>query len=287
VAGHTAPPRSPRHPLVPPVPPGYNPANSNPEGPATHTTRPHPDPRAHRPHPLKPGDHRRLAQPDDGSESTPIERGHFNRRADLNGDGQIDADDMALLQAELGQQHPTADWHVRTPRFMSFRNAELVPPAAVVALCPFGHQGLMHDEELAPGGSAPGAGGGLIHNRARTLHPGVGRFMQRDPLNQNMAGGGYQDGMSLYQPLERNPLIQQDPTGTFSCRCGQEVGHKLRAGLREMNKWWHSPANKSHYRQICGIARGYRGNSSWDIDELLPYNFGMYYSGGICLNMMN
>lgn len=44
----------------------------------------------------------------------------------------------------------------------------------------FGHQGLQHDEEL-----------GLIHNRARTLHPRLGRFMQRDPL-------GYLDGMSLY-----------------------------------------------------------------------------------------
>ena len=44
----------------------------------------------------------------------------------------------------------------------------------------FGHQGLLHDEAT-----------GLIYNRARYLHPGLGRFMQRDPL-------GYVDGMSVY-----------------------------------------------------------------------------------------
>jgi RHS repeat-associated protein len=42
-----------------------------------------------------------------------------------------------------------------------------------------GHQGLYHDAET-----------GLIYNRARMLHPFIGRFMQRDPL-------GYIDGMSL------------------------------------------------------------------------------------------
>jgi len=47
-----------------------------------------------------------------------------------------------------------------------------------------GHQGLFHDESL-------GTNGGLIHNRARTLHPRIGRFLQRDPL-------GYVDGMSTY-----------------------------------------------------------------------------------------
>ena len=45
----------------------------------------------------------------------------------------------------------------------------------------FGHQGLYHDEES-----------GLIYNRARELHPTLGRFMQRDPL-------GYVDGGSLYE----------------------------------------------------------------------------------------
>jgi RHS repeat-associated protein len=51
-------------------------------------------------------------------------------------------------------------------------------------ICEIGHQGLMHDEETD-----------LIYNRARMLHPILGRFIQRDPL-------GYVDGMSLY-PLGR------------------------------------------------------------------------------------
>jgi hypothetical protein len=56
-------------------------------------------------------------------------------------------------------------------------------------LCDVGHQvgacgdspgrGLLHDKEF-----------GLIHNRARTLHPRLGRFLQRDPM-------GHVDGMSL------------------------------------------------------------------------------------------
>jgi len=44
-----------------------------------------------------------------------------------------------------------------------------------------GHQGLFHDSET-----------GLIYNRARFLHPNLGRFMQRDPL-------GYVDGMNVYE----------------------------------------------------------------------------------------
>jgi RHS repeat-associated protein len=48
-------------------------------------------------------------------------------------------------------------------------------------ICEIGHQGLMHDEETD-----------LIYNRARMLHPILGRFIQRDPL-------GYVDGLSLYQ----------------------------------------------------------------------------------------
>ncbi len=60
----------------------------------------------------------------------------------------------------------------------------------------YGHQGLMHDEAT-----------GLIHNRARTLHPRLGRFIQRDPL-------GYIDGMSMYQYVRSNSLKYLDSSGT-------------------------------------------------------------------------
>ena len=67
-----------------------------------------------------------------------------------------------------------------------------------------GHQGLHHDGA---------AGAGLIYNRARMLHPALGRFVQRDPINQDEPGGGYQDGMSLYQYLRSNVHIWNDPSG--------------------------------------------------------------------------
>jgi RHS repeat-associated protein len=63
------------------------------------------------------------------------------------------------------------------------------------ASCQYGHQGLLHDEET-----------GLVYNRARMLHPGLGRFVQRDSI-------GYQYGMSLYQYLRSNPLTSSDPWG--------------------------------------------------------------------------
>jgi RHS repeat-associated protein len=62
-------------------------------------------------------------------------------------------------------------------------------------LCEFGHQGLMHDEEIE-----------LIYNRARELNPVLGRFMQRDPL-------GYVDGMSLYGNNRFNPINYRDSLG--------------------------------------------------------------------------
>lgn len=59
-----------------------------------------------------------------------------------------------------------------------------------------GHQGLMHDPT------------GLVYNRARMLHPLLGRFTQRDPL-------GYVDGMSLYAGYH---LMSWglDPSGMYS-----------------------------------------------------------------------
>ncbi len=57
------------------------------------------------------------------------------------------------------------------------------------------HQGLLHDEET-----------GLVYNRARMLHPRLGRFMQRDPL-------GYVDGFNLYEYVRSSPLGFVDPLG--------------------------------------------------------------------------
>jgi len=63
-------------------------------------------------------------------------------------------------------------------------------------LCEFGHQGLIHDDES-----------GLVFNRARTLHPGLGRFMQNDPM-------GYVDGLSRYTYQRNRSPASLDPGGT-------------------------------------------------------------------------
>ena len=73
-------------------------------------------------------------------------------------------------------------------------------------LNPLGHQGLLHEEEL-------GVGGGLIQNRHRVLHSDLVRFMQRDPYRNNMAGGGYQDGLNVYQYVRASPTKFTDPYG--------------------------------------------------------------------------
>jgi RHS repeat-associated protein len=62
----------------------------------------------------------------------------------------------------------------------------------------FGHQGLMHDEET-----------GLVYNRERYLHSGLGRFMLRDPAE-------YVDGLNLYETEQCSPVDQLDPTGLVS-----------------------------------------------------------------------
>ena len=88
-----------------------------------------------------------------------------------------------------------------------------------------GHQGLYLDFESW-----------LIHNRARTYNPELGRFMQRDPdqtvllltvavrrnaqtqeVFASLAGPpSFVDGANLYQYLQSNPLRFNDPRGTFS-----------------------------------------------------------------------
>ena len=47
---------------------------------------------------------------------------------------------------------------------------------------------------------------GLYHYRARTLHPGLGRFMQHDPLL-------YADAMGLYHYVSNMPTMMVDPWG--------------------------------------------------------------------------
>jgi RHS repeat-associated protein len=72
---------------------------------------------------------------------------------------------------------------------------------------------------------------GLYCARYRYYEPPLGRWLTRDPFNQNMPGGGYQDGMNLYQYVRSAPLMAIDPTG----RVTEE---EARATLEEQIEDW-------------------------------------------------
>ncbi len=50
---------------------------------------------------------------------------------------------------------------------------------------------------------------GLYYYRTRTMHPGIGRFMQKDPT-------GYIDGMNDYAYVGNSPVMYIDPSGLFT-----------------------------------------------------------------------
>ena len=50
------------------------------------------------------------------------------------------------------------------------------------------------------------SGFGLYHYKARAYHPGMGRFLQPDPI-------GYGDGMNMYAYVGNDPINFRDPTG--------------------------------------------------------------------------
>ncbi|QQE14014.1 RHS repeat-associated core domain-containing protein [Planctomycetota bacterium] len=105
------------------------------------------------------------------------------------------------------EQQKKSDPKLTTPAFRSQPTRGDGYINYIVSLNEFGHQGLMHDENLV------GIRGGLIYNRARMLNPAIGRFMQRDPL-------GYIDGISTYQYLKSSPVLSVDPYGLSQCKPG-------------------------------------------------------------------
>jgi RHS repeat-associated protein len=65
----------------------------------------------------------------------------------------------------------------------------------------------------------------IQYSRARYYDYETGRWYQRDPLNQDKPGGGYHDGMGLYEYVKNNPIITGDPLGLFMPPWGMPPGH--------------------------------------------------------------
>jgi len=132
---------------------------------------------------------------------------------------------------------------VMNPTLESFRtDGQCASTGGYGSLCDIGHQGLLHDKEFGP------AATGLVHNRARTLNPTLGRFMQRDPGRSiagisslrlvagrrtgNMRVGAsirqYADGLSLCQYIGSHPMGATDPMGEEVVIDPRGVGSKIR-----------------------------------------------------------
>lgn len=82
---------------------------------------------------------------------------------------------------------------------------------------------------------------GLYHYRARSLHPGLGRFMQQDPLL-------YVDAMGLYHYVGNMPTRMVDPWGedTFSSMLGGSYGDEASQyyadRITKMDRGWYNPS---------------------------------------------
>jgi RHS repeat-associated protein len=171
-------------------------------------------------------------------------------RADLNGDGVVSSADLvAFDEADSGPNEGASIADVRGQGYLSEDAREediqeriglsvaddpLVMHSRLESfrtdsqrtysgsyggygsLCDIGHQGLLHDKEFGP------AATGLVHNRARTLNPHLGRFNQRDPMDSEQPRGGYHDGMNLYQYASASPVDTSDPTG-LKCLVGGQL----------------------------------------------------------------
>ncbi|MBZ0165423.1 MAG: hypothetical protein K8I00_01360, partial [Candidatus Omnitrophica bacterium] len=76
---------------------------------------------------------------------------------------------------------------------------------------------------------------GVYHYRRRAYDPGIGRFLQRDPL-------GYWDSMNLYEYVMSNPVNMVDPFGTNywvvkliegGIKVGRKVGFEAAKKIRQ------------------------------------------------------
>jgi len=73
----------------------------------------------------------------------------------------------------------------------------------------------------------------LYHYKARAYHPGLGRFLQTDPI-------GYDDGMNMYAYVGNDPVNGTDPTGMLCEGTGEKSKctiDQVNIGSRKESNW--------------------------------------------------
>ncbi len=143
--------------------------------------------------------------------------------ADLTGDGAVNDDDRAAMNAALNESIGDQDYNVdadvtRTGR-VTMTDAAHTGTSQYKAALPkgdlsgaaasggggwntIGYCGYVFNPEVP----TTGGGGGLYTVRFRHYDAEIGRWLERDPL-------GYVDGMNLYGYVMGSPLVFSDPFG--------------------------------------------------------------------------
>ncbi|MCQ8130829.1 RHS repeat-associated core domain-containing protein, partial [Methylomonas rivi] len=105
---------------------------------------------------------------------------------------------------------------------------------------------------------------GLIHYRARSYDPGLGRFAQRDPA-------GFADGINPYAYVGNNPVSFSDPLGLSKAR-PSVVAPSAFAGVQQLSSYANSALNAvtpgSHALQQTALnyqAGNYKNAAIWGI----------------------
>ena len=139
---------------------------------------------------------------------------------DLDQDGDVDADDLVLFRAELGQTCSAGrviyyyhNDHLGTPQKMTDSSGTVVWTADYL---PFGTVGVTVntiENNLRFTGQYFDAESGLHYNYHRYFDPETGRYLTPDPI-------GLDGGINLYVYAQNNPINMIDPFGLEMYRPG-------------------------------------------------------------------
>jgi RHS repeat-associated protein len=123
---------------------------------------------------------------------------------------------------------------------------------------------------------------GLYYYKERYFHPGLGRFINRDPIGRVLPYLqilNINEGSNLYQYVRSNPYSYSDPYGLSSCKCGPDATASINAVLARMRadfttwSWWTKRKKCASLYNILPIPGLGTAMSSWDIYPV-PSSYG-------------